>query len=83
MKSAGPLARLTLAQFRVTQSDAGERAFRNEYQDNRAAGIYVDVASGEPLFSSTDKYNRGSGCPSFTKPIDPWSRPPEPTIDCK
>jgi peptide methionine sulfoxide reductase msrA/msrB len=63
--------KLTDLQYRVTQKDATERAFNNEYWDNKKAGIYVDVVSGEPLFSSNDKFESGSGWPSFTKPIDP------------
>lgn len=63
--------KLTDLQYQVTQHDATERAFDNRYWDNKKAGIYVDVVSGEPLFSSTDKYDSGSGWPSFTKPIDP------------
>jgi methionine-R-sulfoxide reductase len=61
---------LTPLQFAVTQHDATETPFRNEYWDNHAAGIYVDVVSGEPLFSSTDKYESGTGWPSFTKPLE-------------
>ncbi len=57
-------------QYQVTQRDATERAFANEYWDNKQEGIYVDVVSGEPLFSSKDKYDSGSGWPSFVKPID-------------
>lgn len=57
-------------QFDVTQSCGTERAFNNEYWNNKEEGIYVDVVSGEPLFSSKDKYDSGSGWPSFTKPID-------------
>ncbi|HEY8062154.1 MAG: peptide-methionine (R)-S-oxide reductase MsrB [Gemmatimonadales bacterium] len=61
---------LTPAQFTVTQREGTEPAFRNPYWDNHAAGIYVDVVSGEPLFSSLDKFESGTGWPSFTKPID-------------
>jgi len=60
---------LTSIQYDVTQNDATERPFQNEYWNNKHAGIYVDIVSGEPLFSSTDKYNSGTGWPSFTKPI--------------
>jgi methionine-R-sulfoxide reductase len=65
------IARLTPLQRSVTQNDGTEPAFRNEYFDNKAAGLYVDVVSGQPLFSSLDKYDSGTGWPSFTKPIDP------------
>jgi methionine-R-sulfoxide reductase len=62
---------LTPLQYEVTQRDATERAFNNEYWDNHEPGIYVDVVSGEPLFSSLDKYDSGTGWPSFTKPLEP------------
>lgn len=58
-------------QYKVTQEEGAERAFENEYNDNKADGIYVDRISGEPLFSSRDKYDSGTGWPSFVKPIDP------------
>lgn len=58
-------------QYKVTQKDGTERAFQNEYWDNKAPGIYVDIVSGEPLFSSTDKYKSGTGWPSFVKPLVP------------
>ena len=61
---------LTPLQFKVTQQEATERAFGNEYWENHAAGIYVDVVSGEPLFSSMDKFDSGTGWPSFTRPIE-------------
>ena len=61
--------KLSDIQYQVTQHEATERPFDNEYNDNKREGIYVDVVSGEPLFSSTDKYDSGSGWPSFTKPI--------------
>ncbi len=64
-------AKLTDLQYYVTQEEGTEHAFKNEYWDNKAEGIYVDVVSGEPLFSSTDKYKSGTGWPSFTKPINP------------
>ncbi|MGH7788252.1 MAG: peptide-methionine (S)-S-oxide reductase MsrA [Candidatus Binatia bacterium] len=60
---------LTETQYGVTQEDGTERAFHNEYWDNKQAGIYVDVVSGEPLFSSLNKYDSGTGWPSFTKPL--------------
>lgn len=63
--------RLTPLQYKVTQKDATERAFDNEYWDNKADGIYVDIVDGTPLFSSKDKYVSGTGWPSFTQPIDP------------
>lgn len=68
-KTPEALSRLTDSQFRVTQEDGTEPAFGNEYWDNHEPGIYVDVVSGQPLFSSTDKYDSGTGWPSFTKPI--------------
>ena len=58
-------------QYRVTQKNATEPPFKNEYWDNKREGIYVDVVSGAPLFSSKDKFDAGCGWPSFTRPLDP------------
>lgn len=62
---------LTREQFEVTQHSATEAPFQNEYVNQFAAGIYVDITTGEPLFVSTDKFESGCGWPSFSKPIDP------------
>ncbi|TDL75662.1 peptide-methionine (S)-S-oxide reductase [Rhodococcus qingshengii] len=64
------LKTLTKLQYNVTQNGIDETPFKNEYWDNEAEGIYVDIVSGEPLFSSKDKFDAGTGWPSFTKPID-------------
>lgn len=64
-------AKLSAQQFEVTQKEGTERPFHNEYWDNHKDGIYVDVVSGEPLFSSQAKYDSGTGWPSFTKPLVP------------
>ncbi len=64
------ISRLTPLQYQITQKDGTERPFQNEYWDNKEKGIYVDILSGEPLFSSTHKYKSGTGWPSFTQPID-------------
>ena len=62
---------LTPMQYKVTQEEGTEPPFRNEYWDKKEPGIYVDVVSGEPLFSSLDKYDSGTGWPSFTRPLEP------------
>jgi methionine-R-sulfoxide reductase len=62
---------LTPLQYKITQQDGTEMAFHNEYWNNHKEGIYVDVVSGEPLFSSTDKFESGTGWPSFTRPLVP------------
>lgn len=63
--------RLSPLQYKVTQHEGTEPPFRNEYWDNHEPGIYVDVVSGEPLFSSLDKFESGTGWPSFTRPLTP------------
>lgn len=63
--------RLDSEQYQVTQENGTEWAFRNAYWDNKKEGIYVDVVSGEPLFSSLDKFDSGTGWPSFTQPLEP------------
>lgn len=68
-KTPEALARLTPTQYRVTQEEGTEPAFRNQYWDAHDDGLYVDVVSGQPLFSSRDKYDSRSGWPSFTRPI--------------
>jgi len=71
-KSDAELRRiLTPLQYSVTQEADTEYPFRNEFWNNHRAGIYVDVVSGEPLFSSTDKFDSGTGWPSFTRPLEP------------
>lgn len=63
--------RLSDLQYKVTQHEGTETPFHNEYWDNHRPGIYVDVVSGEPLFSSLDKFESGTGWPSFTRPLEP------------
>jgi methionine-R-sulfoxide reductase len=70
-KDPDAVSRLTPEQYRVTQQDATEPAFSNEYWDNKEPGIYVDVVSGEPLFASVNKFDSHTGWPSFTVPIEP------------
>jgi peptide-methionine (R)-S-oxide reductase len=70
-KDPTAIAQLTRDQYAVTQKSATEPAFRNEFWDSHEEGIYVDIVSGEPLFSSADKFDSGSGWPSFTRPIEP------------
>ncbi|HEY6492270.1 MAG TPA: peptide-methionine (R)-S-oxide reductase MsrB [Trebonia sp.] len=69
-KDQETISRLTPEQRRITQQNGTEPAFRNEYWDNKEPGLYVDVVSGEPLFSSVNKYDSGSGWPSFTVPVE-------------
>jgi len=69
-KQEEKLKKLTPIQYHITQECGTEPAFKNEYWNNKREGIYVDVVSGEPLFSSIDKYDSGTGWPSFTKPIE-------------
>jgi len=70
-KTEEALSRLTPEQFYVTQQAGTERPGTGELLNNKAAGVYVDIVSGEPLFASADKYESGCGWPSFTKPIEP------------
>lgn len=69
-KNPEALSGLTPEQYRVTQENGTERPFANEFWDNKTPGLYVDVVSGEPLFTSLDKFDSGCGWPSFTKPVD-------------
>ena len=70
-KDPGAVSRLNPHQYAVTQESATEPAFDNEFWDNKEAGIYVDIVSGEPLFASTKKFDSGCGWPSFTVPLEP------------
>lgn len=63
--------RLTDLQYQVTQQEGTERPFQNEFWDEKRDGLYVDIVSGEPLFSSRDKFDSGTGWPSFTRPVEP------------
>jgi peptide-methionine (R)-S-oxide reductase len=70
-KDPNAIAKLSPAQYRVTQQSGTEPPGTGEYLDNKEPGIYVDIVSGEPLFASSDKFESGTGWPSFTRPIDP------------
>jgi len=70
-KNPAAIDALSPEQYHVTQKNGTERPFTGEYWDNHEPGIYVDVVSGEPLFASVDKFESGSGWPSFTKPVEP------------
>jgi peptide-methionine (R)-S-oxide reductase len=80
-KDRAAISKLTPEQYRVTQQSYTERPGTGAYLDNREPGIYVDIVSGEPLFASSDKFDSGSGWPSFTKPIEPSNirELPDPT----
>jgi len=69
-KTDAALSCLTPEQYRVTQEDGTERPFANAFWNSKEKGLYVDVVSGEPLFASVDKFDSGTGWPSFTKPVD-------------
>lgn len=69
-KTPEALSRLSPEQYRVTQENATERPFRNEFWDEKETGLYVDIVSGEPLFTSLDKFDSGCGWPSFTRPVE-------------
>ncbi len=68
-KDLDTISNLTAEQYRITQEDGTEAPFQNEFCDHKQSGLYVDVVSGEPLFASHDKFDSGTGWPSFTKPI--------------
>jgi peptide-methionine (R)-S-oxide reductase len=70
-KDPEAISRLSQEQYHVTQEAGTEPAYNNAYWDNKEPGIYVDIVSGEPLFASVNKYDSGTGWPSFTKPIEP------------
>jgi peptide-methionine (R)-S-oxide reductase len=70
-KNPEAISRLSAEQYRVTQQNGTEPPFRNDYWDHKERGLYVDVVSGEPLFTSFHKFDSGCGWPSFTKPIEP------------
>ena len=70
-KTPEALARLTPEQYRVTQQNGTERPYSNEFDEHFEPGLYVDIVSGEPLFTSAAKYNSGCGWPAFTRPVDP------------
>jgi peptide-methionine (R)-S-oxide reductase len=70
-KDPQAVSRLTPQQYAVTQEEATEPAFRNEFWNNHEEGLYVDIVSGEPLFASVNKYDSRSGWPSFTVPVEP------------
>ena len=70
-KTPEALARLTPEQYRVTQESGTERPFDNAFNGHKQAGLYVDIVSGEPLFTSLDKFDSGCGWPSFSKPLEP------------
>ena len=70
-KTPEAISRLSPEQYYVTQRNGTERPFKNAYWDSEQPGLYVDVVSGEPLFTSTDKFDSGCGWPSFTKPLEP------------
>ena len=73
-KNPAAVGALSPEQYHVTQKNGTERPFTGEYWDNHEPGIYVDVVSGEPLFASVDKFDSGTGWPSFTRPIEPTDR---------